>query len=515
MSSAHSFLSSPSPSLASARKTLRLVKPLSPAQLDGYCRALLGLRIPPLPLAYLTHAFFEDPASPAPRDSIVWANRGGGKTLLGALATFLDLLFKPGIRILILGGSFEQSARMYAHLRDFFSRPEFEDLLDRPMTERTISLHNSSRVDILAQSQRSVRGWHVHKLRCDELDLFDPDVWSAAQFITRSQTLGPVHVTGSVEVFSTMHQPFGLMHDLVTHAQRTNSRALFRWNLIDVLQPCPPMRTCQTCALWPDCAGRAKLPDTAGYFSIADALTHKSRSAPRVWQSEMLCAKPLRTSSVYPSFDPALHVCDSTCPLPLPHPPHVTGGPLASTPLSPTTLAGMDFGFRAPAVFLWASYFPASDHLHIVDEHHASELTIAQHIQIIRNRNHPAPLWIGIDPAGLARHEHSGLSSATLLRKAGYRIRARRTPLSAGLDAVAARLRTADGSVRLTIHPRCIHLIDSLARYHFPASSLAPASLAVEPVKDGSDHACDALRYLITNLDAPPLSTRPIIRSYL
>lgn len=45
-------------------------------------------------------------------DCVVWAARGTGKTFLGAVATLLDLVFKPGVQIKILGGSLEQSRRM-------------------------------------------------------------------------------------------------------------------------------------------------------------------------------------------------------------------------------------------------------------------------------------------------------------------------------------------------------------------------------------------------------------------
>src|SRR3954467_12414035 len=65
------------------------------------------------PLDYLAAAFFETGSG---SDSIVWACRGGGKTMVGAVATLLDLLFKPGIQVRILGGSFEQSEKMYGYL---------------------------------------------------------------------------------------------------------------------------------------------------------------------------------------------------------------------------------------------------------------------------------------------------------------------------------------------------------------------------------------------------------------
>ena len=34
---------------------------------------------------------------------------------------------------------------------------------------------------MLAQSQRAVRGLRVQKLRCDEVEMFNPSIWEAAQ----------------------------------------------------------------------------------------------------------------------------------------------------------------------------------------------------------------------------------------------------------------------------------------------------------------------------------------------
>jgi hypothetical protein len=83
------------------------------------------------------------------------------------------------------------------------------------------------------------------------------------------------------------------------------------------------------------------------------------------------------------------------------------------------------------------------------------------------------------------------------MRRAGFVPRLRRTSIEAGLQLVRARLRSADGAVRLRIDPRCSHLIEAMQRYHYPPDSEDEAP----PVKDGWDHAADALRYLITNLD--------------
>ncbi|MEZ6234897.1 MAG: hypothetical protein R3B68_11960 [Phycisphaerales bacterium] len=427
-------------------------------------------------------------------DLVLWANRGGGKTFLGAVATVLDLVFKPEIDIRILAGSLEQAKRMFAHLRRFFEQPELAALLDGRITERRISLANGSNAEILAASQASVRGTRVQKLRCDEVDLFDPDIWEAAQLTTRSKQCGDVHVRGAVECLSTMHRPHGLMFQLVKDCT-TGSRRLFKWGLVDVLERCGPEHACRApdadCPLLPECDGRAKQrsePD-AGHIPIADAITMKSRVSQAAWESEMLCRRPSRGHAVLPEFDPAIHVC-RTIPSEQPD------------AASPKWYAGIDFGFRAPTVILWAA-LDADDNLWIADEHARAEMLLSDHIRELtdspQRRSIPIPIWIAADPAGHQRHEQTGVSNLETMKQAGLHVQARPFPLGEGLMALRARLKPASGPPRLRIHQRCTTLIESLERYHYPEDN--PESMI--PVKDGHDHAVDALRYLVTALDKP------------
>jgi hypothetical protein len=61
-----------------------------------------------------------------------------------------------------------------------------------------------------------VRGTRVQKLRCDEVELFDPEVWEAAQLATMEQDgAATVWVPGTIECLSTMHVPYGLMYRMV------------------------------------------------------------------------------------------------------------------------------------------------------------------------------------------------------------------------------------------------------------------------------------------------------------
>lgn len=465
------------------------------------------------PFDYLCHAFFSDFREVHERsaDAIVWACRGGGKTFYAAVATTLDLLFKPGIEIKILAGSLDQSGRMYEHLRRCFELPRLAPLVDGRISARRIRLINGSTAETLAQSHTSVRGARPQKLRCDEVELFDPDIWRAAQLVTRSRRCGSVHVQGAIEALSTMHRPGGLMSQLISQAQTSQAqgamgsqvRRLFRWSVLDVLEVCPPARPCATCDLLPECAGAAKrasdpslAPPSGGHISISDAITLKSRSDQATWESEMLCLRPRRSDAVFPEFDPAIHVARF-------EPPSLAG--------SATWVAGMDFGFRAPTVVLWGCLDHDSGMLRIVDERVESQRTLDAHIDAIRNSPPPLapPAWIACDPAGAHRNYHTGTSDVEYMRRADLVVKPTRAPLEIGLRLVRQRLAPASGPPTITIHARCTRLIEALQAYHYPAND----QRSLVPVKDGPDHAVDALRYLITRLDnhIPRVS----VRSYL
>lgn len=467
--------------------------PESPDALHQWLRTHLDIEVPREPAAegraapfdYLCHAVLGPPPDQPP-DCVVWAGRGGGKTFLGAVATALELLFKPGIAIRILGGSMEQSARMHEHLRRLFERPRLADALDGRITERRVRLRGGSAVELLAQSQTSVRGTRVQRLRCDEVELFDPDVWEAAQLVTRSKVCGGVRVRAGIECLSTAHVPGGLMSRLVQECA-SGRRRLFRWALPDVLERCGTEHVCRPpggdCPLYPECRGHAKRSPIPGHVAVDDAIRMKGRVSAATWSAEMLCERPTRRDAVLPEFDAAAHVVDGS--------PWQGEGGL-------TWLGGMDFGFRAPAVVLWA-VLDEGGVLWVVDERHVAGAVLAEHAAAIVASPWPAPAWLGIDPAGLAASDHSGESSAAVLRRAGLTIRTRAMRVHAGLDLVRARLRSAAGGPpRLFIHRRCMKLVESLERYRYPPN---PESL--EPVKDGADHAVDALRYLVTNLDSP------------
>ena len=240
-------------------ESLRRVRPGTKEDLWNYVKVFLGIEVPAermcpehdAPLDYLWHAYNTDFVSSRNGDCIVWANRSGGKTELAAISTLLDCVFKPGCDVRILGGSLEQSGRMYEYLTDFTHRG-FEGFLNGPVRKERCEFVNGSTVQVLPQSSRSVRGSHIHKLRCDEVELFDEQVFAGAKFITQSTG----SLTAAMEMISTMHRPYGLMQRLINQAGR-NRTPVFKWCIWETVERCVG-RSCSRCRLWSDCGGKAR-----------------------------------------------------------------------------------------------------------------------------------------------------------------------------------------------------------------------------------------------------------------
>jgi hypothetical protein len=423
------------------------------------------------PFEYIWRAYSE----PA-QDLVVWAPRGGGKTRLAALATFLDLLHKPGCSVRILGGSLEQSLKTWEHLL-----PDLEmlphDQIDGTLRSscKRFKLRNGSGAAVLTQSQRAVRGLRVQKLRCDEVELFTPEIWQAAQLATRSiRPEGSDRViAGVVEAISTFHVPGGLMNTIIDRA-RENHTPILHWCLLEILEKCPPERDCATCPLLEDCNRVAK-DKCDGFFKIDDAIVMKHRVSKEMWESEMLCRRPRTTGCVFPNFDPEIHVREFVG---------------IATP-EWISLA-VDFGFHNPFVCLWI----VDDGVicHVIDEYVQPGQIVSNHIQRIRERPYGNVRRLCCDPAGNGRNDQTAESNVQLLKKADFQVLSRSSRIIDGLEMIRQALRPAAGEPTLFIHPRCEKLIAALRSLRYPKEG------GELPLKDGThDHPIDALRYFYVN----------------
>ena len=429
------------------------------------------------PMDYLEASFFGQ------QDLLVWANRGGGKTYLAAIATVMDATLREPMKISVLGGSFDQSDRLADYVRDLLAM--CPDDVVAQMTRQRVVLNNHSRIEMLAQSQTAVRGQHVQKIRCDEVDLFDSEIWRAVQFATRSKSGS----RGSIEVLSTLHRSGGLMQQLVDQARQSGMKTmaptagyrLIQWCLWEVIERCDESRRCEDCPLAPDCRGVAR--EANGFFSIEDAIAIRSRSSRTAWEAEMLCRGVRRDHLVLREFDPARHIADV--------------GFNRAWPL----YRAMDFGFSSPMVCLWLQVTPAGC-VHVLNEYVQPRRAISQHAKAILGMDPARPVAATyVDPAGKQKESTSGMACTEMLASLGIYCTSRYSGISEGLELIRAALDPADGPATIKIHPKCRYLIDAFENYHYPSPEAATDRS--RPVKDGPDHAIDALRYFFVNRMKP------------
>ncbi|MFA5554742.1 MAG: hypothetical protein WCZ89_01440 [Phycisphaerae bacterium] len=511
-------------------ESLRTNRPSSKSDLKNYVKVFLGLDIPekPIckdhcsPLDYLYHSFFldfEQVSSIENGDCIVWANRAGGKTQLAAAAALLDCIFKPNCKTSILAGSGEQASRMYEYFLNFLTKG-FDRFLAEPPKANGCCFKNNSQVQVLTQSPASVRGRHIQKLRCDEIELFEPELFNAAKFITQSYSLpqlqnnetschserseeskcqrikdsssrhvetqndtqyksrnAPYKIIGAMEIFSTMHKPYGLMQKIVSEAQK-NSTPIFKWCVWETIEKCTG-RTCSQCPIYNDCRGKAK--NAAGYIKIDDIITHSKRSSRSSFESEMLCKKPSLENVVFDEFDPDIHVRE------IAYDPNL---PLYRT---------LDFGFVNPFVCLWIQA-DEDGSVRIIDEYLRHRAAIHVHAENIKAKLPYTVQATFCDPAGQSPNDVTGTSAVRELKAMGIPTRYRQSQILEGIELIRRALRNGSGKSSIIISPKCSRLIQALQCYHYPDCSQNPSEL---PLKDGIyDHPIDALRYFFVNYNA-------------
>jgi hypothetical protein len=367
---------------------------------------------------------------------------------------------------------------MYEYLAGFVAE-HFEDRIDGRMHQEKCRFQNGAKVRVLSQSQRAVRGQHVQKLRCDEVELFQEEIFNAAKFCAQSRGA----VLGAMECLSTMHQPFGLMQKIISQAADAHI-PIYKWCLWEVVEKCTPDRRCSRCPLDNDCRGKARRAD--GFLRIDDCIAMMRRSSRMGFETEMLCLRPNMENAVFGDFDPAVHVC-----------------PLEYNEDLPLYRA-IDFGYVNPFVCLWIQV-DREGVVRVIDEHVQSGRTLSSHAELIKQRTPGGPQRVAAtycDPAGAQRNGESGKSPMDLLREAGIKTYSSKSDIQVGLELIRRALRAGDGSSKLVISPKCPRLIEAMQGYRYPRS--AQGDRAEVPVKDGVfDHPIDALRYFFVNYYRP------------
>jgi hypothetical protein len=146
-------------------------------------------------------------------------------------------------------------------------------------------------------------------------------------------------------------------------------------------------------------------------------------------------------------------------------------------------VGGIDFGFRNPFCALWG-VLDRDDVLWLGHERYVRAAPIHEHAAAL-----PRHVTWYADPAGRTEREE--------LRRAGLVVRPGANDIRAGVAAVTARMRTGRLKVSRT---GCPNLLAEAKLYRYGE---APAdSAASELPVDDHNHALDALRYLVSRVDA-------------
>jgi hypothetical protein len=226
-------------------------------------------------------------------DFIVWANRSGSKSYLAALITWVRSLMTPGLETTILGGSFEQSERVYKAMDEFWEVTGMrDDLLDGEPTRRLTRWKNGSQVSVLTASERSTRGPHPQALIMDEIDVMALDVYTSA--LSQPQTKRGVG--SSLGRLSTNHRTGGVMDMALAQATAAGHR-IYRWCIWECLKSCRDY-SCSTCKVTAWCPG-THMKEADGYYELEDFIKKVADLSEPMLQTEWLCRKVGRSDLVY------------------------------------------------------------------------------------------------------------------------------------------------------------------------------------------------------------------------
>jgi hypothetical protein len=456
---------------------IRHVMPTDHVKLWNWIRLYTGVFIPysavcpghSAPLDMLAKQVLERPSQ-----SLWHGPRGSGKSFMSAIDTHITSRFNERHGTRILGGSLAQSEQIHHAITEAVIDglgPQGHSDRDRirDFQKRHCYYHNGSEVSILAASPTSVRGPHVPSLKLDEVDEIDQDIRESAYGMAM-QVRG---VRSSILMTSTWHRVGGPMAELIDRG-RSGEFPVHTYCVFEVMERCPEERSgpalekCPECPIMKWChAGRDDHPSglpkakrSSGHYAI-DSLIQKVKGISlRVFESDYLCLGPRAAGVWFTAFDKPGHVTMKA----------------EFDPRFPVHLA-IDPGVHCGAVWFQGRPKPNGRgvDVNVFADHFAESLSAETNARaIVEQTRSLCGMAIGrirtsLDPAGSARtavgptvrgeFERAGCQGRNGLESWPH------SPKADGLQLVEALLRSADGTVSLTIHPRCKRLIAALASY--------------------------------------------------
>ena len=359
------------------------------SEILNFVEKRLGLRIPRkqickehnAPAEFFLKAFREEEL-----DLLVLANRSGSKTTLSSVLSFLDSINYRDCETFCVGGSERQAQRAYQYTKEFWDRDsEFADLLlKEPMISETI-LRNGSTIRVLAGSTKAVHGPHGQRLKGDEIEEMDYDVFQGMLSIPET-THG---IEASTILMSTRHKPFGIMEQLIGE-YRERGYSFYSWCYKEIAAKCP--YSCMRyngpaagvyakCPLWDSCQGVLK--HASGYYAVRNIIGKYLKLDRETWISQWECKKPESQGMV---FDEA----------------NMIENPDLQFNKNAATHIGIDPGFSAPACYLLIQ--EVGEEIHVLDElylQYKTDPELLDELEIFEGSSKPAGRAADFEDPGL------------------------------------------------------------------------------------------------------------------
>lgn len=374
------------------------------------------------------------------RFKVVVAGRRWGKSQLAKIC-LIKYARKPKRLIWYVAPSYRMAKQIMW--------PELVETIPRAWVKKynetilTITLINGSRIELKgADNPDSLRGVGIHYLVMDEVQDIDPEAWKKVLRPTLASTQGHALFIGTPKAYNFLYELWEL--------GRKNGFVWASWQFPTITSPFIPAEEIE--------AARHDMDEKS-------------------FKQEFEASFETMSGRVYYPFDRKIHAAKA---LPFnPQLPIMIGQDFNIDPMSSVIFQKQKNGD------LWAVdeiCLPSSNTQELCDE-----------IERLYWRFKEA-ITIYPDPAGAYRGHQRGESDLDIFRQRGFkkqRYRRKHPPVADRINAVNRMLRSADGTVRLYVDPRCKKFIEALEQTLY-----VPGSREVDK-KAGVEHAADAAGYCI------------------
>ena len=459
---------------------------------EGFDLTLPNKRFTPghsTPFGFVADAFFRPW-----KDVAAWSSRSGGKTLGASILAALEFLFADGLQARVLAGSEAQALNLYEYWQRW-CRGILSERVEGDI-KRLVTHVGGGKFEILAASQKQVRGGKVHRLYEDELDEIAPEIDSAAVGMIASSDDLP----GRTVYTSTWHRSDGAMNRLIEGCP-DNGVTLHKWNVWEAIEQCSIDRHdkgagCDNCPLEPACRSKARefhsdeywrvgiAAEGGGLYRIDDAIKAYRKVSRRTWDAEFLCQRPSVEGAVYPEFDRLIHGCR-----------------VEDLPADLKIYRAVDWGLGV-FVCLWLGQ-DADGRVYLLDTYRAEYGRLKTHAEYILNHRLQRIEATYCDPAGRSRNEQTGRSNIEEFRRWGIPCTCVTSPklrnVQHGIGLVRAALAPADGQAILRFVDRDNNraFVKAMQSYH----NRRVNNIWIDQPQDPQEfeHIPDALRYFFVN----------------